>query len=284
MREVGTFSVWLDQNPIYDSDPFMILDVSSVIDSAVADLDARWKYTVSFFLESLRLSVNLPSFPKAKYPITFPDDSTAERAQKLMQVEEQYPKCGLAFLRKKASDAEWMKLSTINLQNRGRESHIPIIVPYLSINQLKILSRNDQLAIQKIDYGEGSIGHGLIIDNRALDYVQIEGEYRFDIDIEYAATRPHITNQRKLQVSNIPQILLPSNRVRAYFEIQNQSTSATLLYGFGENSAVLASGFRLRPGEMYHPFNTNGYIPTESIWVRAETEQIDVAVMECSYL
>jgi hypothetical protein len=61
------------------------------------------------------------------------------------------------------------------LQNRGRETTLPFVIPYLTVNNLKLLSPDDRLGISIFNYGHGVLGAG--------DYINFEGDYKFTLDL-----------------------------------------------------------------------------------------------------
>ncbi|MEG4032205.1 MULTISPECIES: hypothetical protein [unclassified Microcoleus] len=128
----------------------------------------------SFYLEALSGAIYLPSYQQAPFPEIFPEMNSAEKIAAMLAVEEDYPFVGLRFHARKGSGA-WSVLATARLQNKGRETTIPFVIPYLTINQLKLLSPDDSLGISIINYGHGVLGLG--------DYINLEGDYRFNIDL-----------------------------------------------------------------------------------------------------
>lgn len=276
VRECGTFGVKIDNS---SSGIIEILNVSSIISQTLQTLDPRWTAGVGFFLESLRLTVYLPSFPLAGYPATRTSDNAATKAVKLMEVEAKYPKTGLKILRKKNNETNWMNLATVVLQNRGREAQIPLIVPFLTVNQIKILSRDDNLAVELVDYGDGIIGMGSIAENRANDFLQIEGEWRSDIAVVYRGRRPNEKIQSIESINENPSQLLLQNNSRAYFEFQNVGDEI-LYYGFSADFL----NFKLEPGQLYHPGNPEGYVPNDGVWARTQSGVTEVSIVEWIYI
>jgi len=113
----------------------------------------------SFYLEALSGAIYLPSMQQAPYPEIFPEMNSAEKIAAMLAIEEDYPFLGLRFHAKKGTGA-WATLATARLQNKGRETTIPFTIPYLTINQLKLLSPDDRLGISIINYGSGVLGLG----------------------------------------------------------------------------------------------------------------------------
>jgi hypothetical protein len=143
--------------------------------SEYADLVNTYHLGKSFYLEALSGAVHLPSLQQAPFAKLFPEMSADERIAALLEIEEEYPFIGLRFHAKKGSSGSWATLATARLQNKGRETTIPFVVPYLTINNLKLLSPDDRLGISIINYGHGVLGNG--------DYINFEGDFRFTLDL-----------------------------------------------------------------------------------------------------
>lgn len=266
MRETGTFDFTLDQSNSGIVQVYDIFNAADLVDDFVGNVDSRVKYSVGVFIESLRATVYLPSFTRADFPSTFPEDSAAERAQKLLSVENKFPKVGLGLYRKKVSDSNWKRLGMIVLQNRGRESQLSILIPYLTVNQVKLLSRDDQLGVSCIDLGDGVIGNGEIVNNRDLDLVQLEGEYRIDIDADDTLPRPMFLQRKIERDVNLSAVeLLNDNPRRAYFEVQNQGEYPFKL-SYGQSGLV--DPLIVYPGQMYYPMIVKGLVMTDEIWIQ----------------
>jgi hypothetical protein len=128
----------------------------------------------SFYLEALSGAIYLPSYHEAPYPDIFPEMSGAERIAAMLAIEKDYPFVGLRFHARKGSGS-WATLATARLQNKGRETTIPFTIPYLTINQVKLFGSDDSLGLSIINYGHGVLGTG--------DYINIEGDFRFNLDL-----------------------------------------------------------------------------------------------------
>jgi len=126
----------------------------------------------SFYLEALSGAIYLPSLQQAPFPELYPEMNSAEKIAVMLAIEEDYPFLGLRFHARKGTGA-WSTLATARLQNKGRETAIPFVIPYLTINQLKLLSPDDRLGISIINYGSGVLGAG--------DYINLEGDFRINI-------------------------------------------------------------------------------------------------------
>lgn len=274
LREVGTFSTVLDTSS--STNIIQYLDVASAIASVVQGLDPRWLFRASFYLESLRLSVSLPSFRAAPFPETYAGDTVADKMVKLLEVEQGYPKVGLKLLRKHSDETNWHDLATVVLQNRGRQSQLPIIVPYLTINQIKLLSKNDLLACQIVNFGEGILGTG--------DRLQLEGEWRCDVDVAFMANRPTAINNYSATISQTASQFVPANPNRARLTLQNQS-EGSLYFQFGASSSALNYGFLLPGGGTATEGELNNLAIQQALWVKsASVNSVYVVASDLSYV
>jgi hypothetical protein len=139
-----------------------------------ADLSNAYYLGKSFYLEAFSGAIHLPSLQQAPFPEIFPEMNSAEKIAAMLAVEEDYPFLGLRFHARKGTGV-WSTLATARLQNKGRETTIPFTIPYLTINQLKLLSPDDRLGIYIINYGHGVLGLG--------DYINLEGDFRYNLDL-----------------------------------------------------------------------------------------------------
>ncbi|MBS0015432.1 MAG: group 2 RNA polymerase sigma factor SigC [Arthrospira sp. SH-MAG29] len=285
LSETDTFLFEVNQSNAssYVSNPLTLLAVSGVVNSISATIDPRWLWRANVFLESLTASVWCPSFPRSPYPEFYPEDSAAERAAKLMKLESNHPKFGLQLLRRKSSTGSWNEAACPVIQNRGRRFYVPLINPYLTANEVKILGRFDRLGLSFKDYGDGILGGGSLDSNRIYDTLYIEGEYRIELDLILMAKRPANTVMNTITVSTSPVLLISDNPSRAYFEIQNQGETQ-LLWGFGTSGSDATSHpFKMPPGQIYYPGNVAGFIPSDAIWARVLEGTTTVLIVESSY-
>ncbi len=277
MREVGNFDFIVNQNT--PNTIQMIWDASESLEEIISAIDPREHYTVSTFLESLRLDIYLPSFNKAGFPEIFPEMSAAEKSVELMKIESKAPKTGLAFYRKRNNETNWHYLSEIVLQNRGRRTQIPVVVPYMTTNQLKMLHRHSQIGVQKLDYGNGVVGNGPLTANRDLDQIQIEGDFRIDIDQSEFKRNRRVSLQDEIYVSDSPQPIMYENINRAYFEIQNNSNKIVkLMWDFNPNSSRT---LWLRPKETYSP--PSGHVLTVPVYGVVDAGEALISYYEVEY-
>jgi hypothetical protein len=154
-----------------------IIEVLNCADSFAeyADLSIPYYLGKSFYLEALSGAIYLPSYQQAPFAALYPEMNAAEKIAAMLEIEENYPFVGLRFHAKKGSSGAWSTLATARLQNKGRETTIPFTIPYLTINNLKLLSPDDRLGVSIINYGHGVLGAG--------DYINFEGDFRFTLDL-----------------------------------------------------------------------------------------------------
>jgi hypothetical protein len=280
MRETGTFSFILNESNANEDNIYEFFNAEDVVDDVVGNVDGRIKYSVGLFIESLRLTVHLPSFVRADFPATYPEDSAAEKASKLLEVENKFPKTGVKFYRRKRDNESWIPLSTILLQNRGRESQLSVLIPYLTVNQVKILSRTDRLGVGCVDYGDGLIGGGAIESRRGVDFVQLEGEYRLDIDTDDNLPRPiYVQQQKEDSVTISAKKLISRNVNRAYFELQNTG-EAPIKMSYSQSG--LSDPIVIYPGQLYYPLVIRGLVITDEVWVQAINTPSTVTIYDYS--
>ena len=252
-----------------------IIEILNCADSfsEYSDLASSYYLGKSFYLEALSGAIYLPSYQQAPFAKLYPEMDAAERIAALLEIEENYPFVGLRFYAKKGNGA-WSPLATARLQNKGRESTIPFTIPYLTINNLKLLSPDDRLGISIINYGHGVLGSG--------DYINFEGDYRFAVDL---VAKPQI---RAIGAglpygvdvgSGSPTRFRSANANRAILYATN--TGNVPIWIAGNNSVAIGSGAYLAP-------NGNGNLTeqtlTGELWAIAESGASRVCGLEASYV
>ena len=237
-----------------------------------AELSSRYIVGKSFYLEALTGAIHLPSIRKAPFPKLFPEMNSAERIAAAIEIETEYPYMGLRFHARKGSRA-WQPLATALLQNRGRETSIPFVIPYLTINQLKLLSPDDNLGISIVNYGHGVLGPG--------DYIQLEGDYRFTIDL---IEKPQIralgaaVPYGVVILSTAPLRFRLANANRAILYATN--TGNTDIWIAGNESVAVGNGLFLGRGGG----SLTEEVLTGELWAIAEGAPSRVSGVEASYV
>ena len=199
--------------------------------------------------------------------------NAAEKIAAMLQIEEDYPFIGLRFHAKKGTGA-WSTLATARLQNRGRETTIPFVIPYLTINQLKLLSPNDCLGISIINYGHGVLGAG--------DYINLEGDFRINLNL---IAKPQI---RTIGIAvpyglDIPSTALTRFRVanpnRAILYATNAGNSD--IWIGGDSSVSIGRGIYLAPNG---GGNLTDQTLTGELWAIADSGISRISGVEASYV
>jgi len=241
--------------------------------SEYADLASSYHLGRSFYLEALSGAIHLPSYQQAPFAEIFPEMNAAEKIAALLQIEEDYPFVGLRFHAKKGN-GEWSTISTARLQNKGRETSYPLVIPYLTVNQLKLLSPDDRLGISIINYGHGVLGSG--------DYIQLEGDFRFTLDLvqkpQIRAIGPALPYGVDI-VSAVPMRFRDANANRAILYATN--IGDVPIWIGGNASVAVGTGIYLGPKG---GGNLTEQTLTGELWVIAEGGTSRISGVEASYV
>jgi hypothetical protein len=250
-----------------------IIQILSAADSFAeyADLSSRYILGKSFFLEALTGAIDLPSYQQAPFPELFPEMNSAERIAALLAIEEEYPFLGLRFHARKGA-GPWQTLATARLQNKGRETSIPFVIPYLTINQLKLLSPDDNLGVSVVNYGHGVLGAG--------DYINFEGDFRFTIDL---IEKPQIRAigaglPYGIDIGSAPTRFRIANSNRAILYATN--TGNVPVWIAGTQDVTIGSGIFLAPNG---GGNLTEQTLTGELWAIAEGDTSRICGVEASY-
>lgn len=141
-----TFPVLLDSTYVANS----IIEIGHFRDMTF-DTDER----VGIYLEAWMCNLSLKSFLPAVIPEFEGDETEAEKMALFTASENKSQKLGLRILGRKNNTGDWQEKAEIILVNRGRKDYFDLLQPYLAKNAVRILEKNDALAIQLIDYGNG---------------------------------------------------------------------------------------------------------------------------------
>jgi hypothetical protein len=261
---------------ITTADGIGIIQILSAADSFAeySELSASYILGKSFYLEAITASIDLSSKQQAPYAKIFPEMNAAERMAALLEIEEEYPYIGVRFYARKGNTGAWNTISTARFNNRGRETSYPIVIPYFTINQLKLLSPDDNLGISLIDYGHGVLSGG--------DYINLEGDFRFVIDL---IEKPKI---RAVGVglpygvdvgTATPTKFRSVNPNRAILYATN--TGNLPIWIAGNDSVTIGSGIYLAPNG---GGNLTEQTLTGELWAIAEGANSRICGVEASYV
>jgi hypothetical protein len=259
---------------ITSSDGTSIIEILNCADSFTAYTALETTYFIerSFYLESLSGAIHLPSIQTAPFPDVVPEMTSAEKIAAMMLIERKYPYIGLRFHARKGTGV-WSNLATALLQNRGRETTIPFVIPYLTINQLKLLSPDDRIGVSIINYGSGVLGAG--------DYINLEGDFRFSVNlIPKPATKVVGTAiPYGIAIPTTPTRFRTANPNRAIFYATN--TGNTDIWIAGNSSVAVGSGIFLAA-------NGGGNLTedtlTGELWAIANGSPSRISGIEASYV
>ena len=238
-----------------------------------ADLASSYHLGKNFYLEALSGAVYLPTYQQAPFPELLPEMNSAERIAALLEIEKDYPFVGLSFHARKGAGA-WQTLATARLQNRGRETSIPFVIPYLTINNLKLLSPDDSLGISIVNYGHGVLGSG--------DYINLEGDFRFTLDL---IEKPQI----RAIGAGLPYGVDIGTATPTQFRVANANrailyatnTGNTPIWIAGNESVAIGSGIFLAPNG---GGNLTEQTLTGELWAIAEGANSRICGLEASYV
>jgi len=252
-----------------------IIQILSAADSFAeyAELSSRYVLGRSFYLEAITASVDLPSYQRAPYAELFPEMNSAERLAALFEIEEKYPFIGFRFHARKGSGA-WNTIATARFNNKGRETQYPLVVPYLAMNNLKLLSPDDNLGISIINYGHGVLGAG--------DYINLEGDFRFTLDL---IEKPQI----RAIGAGLPYGVDIGTAAPTRFRLANANrailyatnTGNTPVWIAGNASVAIGSGIFLAPNG---GGNLTEQTLTGELWAISEGGPSRVCGLEASYV
>lgn len=251
-----------------------IIEILNCADSFAEYTDLATSYHIGkqFYLEALSGAIYLPSYQQAPFAKIFPEMDAAEKIAALLEIEENYPFVGLQFHAKKGSGGTWSPLATARLQNKGRESIIPFVVPYLTIHNLKLLGPDDRLGVSVVNYGHGVLGSG--------DYINFEGDFRYTLDLVAKPQRATSALSYGVDIGSSTSIKFrAANASRAILYATNTGNSP--IWVGGNATVVPGSGLYLAP-------NGGGNLTEEVIkgelWAIAEGGTSRICGLEASYV
>jgi hypothetical protein len=108
---------------------------------------------VAIYLDTCAASMDLGSLNIAKFPEYEGDESDTEKVLILNKSEGESNKLGLKILTRKNNTGNWEEDAEIILVNRGRKDYLD----WRSYTGLptRIMEKNDAIAVQLVDYGDG---------------------------------------------------------------------------------------------------------------------------------
>lgn len=143
-----TFGITLNSTyaPVSGVNP--IVEVLQLQDM-VFDADER----LAIYLDTAQAIIDIGSFNIAKIPNLEGDESTIEEALALSKAESESNKIGLKILTRKNNTGNWAEIAEFILLNYGRKDYLDLRTK--TGFPARLLERNDALAVQLVDYGDG---------------------------------------------------------------------------------------------------------------------------------
>lgn len=241
--------------------------------SEYSDLANSYHLGKSCYLEAITAAIHLPSYQQAPFAEIYPEMNGAERIAALLKIEEGCPFVGLRFHARKGTGA-WSTISTMRLQNKGRETAYPIVIPYLTVNQLKLLSPDDCLGISIKNYGHGILGSG--------DYINFEGDYRYTLDL---IEKPQI---RAIGTALPYGVEIPS-AAPTRFRLANSNRAILYATNTGSSDIWIAGNSSVAVGNgLFLGANGGGNLTEEvltgELWAIADSGPSRISGIEASYV
>jgi hypothetical protein len=253
-----------------------ILPILNAADSFAeyAELSTRYIVGKSFYLEAITAAIHLPSLQQAPYAALTPEMNAAQRMVVLTEIEENYPYLGFRLHAKKGNSQQWSTISTARFNNKGRETAYPLVIPYLTMNNLKLLSPDDTLGVSLMNYGHGVLGIG--------DYINLEGDFHFTLDL---IEKPQI----KAIGAGLPYGIDVNSAAPTRFRIANANrailyatnTGNVPIWIAGNSSVAVGSGIYLAPNG---GGNLTEQTLTGELWAITEEATSRICGVEASYV
>jgi hypothetical protein len=200
--------------------------------------------------------------------------NSAERMAALKEIEESFPYVGVRFHARKGNSGAWNTIANARFNNKGRETQYPLVVPFFTTNQLKLLSPDDNLGISIQNYGHGVLGNG--------DYINLEGEFRFSLDLIQKPQIKAIGSALPYGVqipSSAPMRFRQANQNRAILYATN--TGNTDIWIAGSSSVAVGTGIFLGANG---GGNLTEEVLTGELWAIAEGSPSRISGIEASYV
>lgn len=127
-------------------------------------------------LETLEATINLQnSLLPSPVPDTSPLDSFAQRQGKITEIENHNQRIRLDLLLDTNDGNGLLKKSGVFLLNYQCEYYQPLLRPYLTLNNVRLMNSTDKLGYTLTDVGFGKVKGG--------DYIYIEGSWSLEVYI-----------------------------------------------------------------------------------------------------
>lgn len=250
-----------------------ILDAAEV-HQPYEELESTHFVSYQFQMESFDITVDLPSKPIAPIPAISPEDTKAEKAQKVYEIEKAFPKMGLELYFDHGTG--WKRRALVPVQNRGAEYYASLLYPYLGSSKILLMSKISKLGIKMIPLFTGTQQHGTLEFN---DYIVLSGTWSQSVSLIPKLTE-HLELTRSVGINvgaeGITQIA-PYRPTRGLIWLQNSgqyrvyisfNADTSVLMAVDSNQEWTPSGIYLEPGA-YCAYESLKYNLPQPIYARA---------------
>lgn len=167
-----------------------------------------YQVSLAVYLESFMCNAFLPDIAQTPFPDIKVTESQQARLTKVIAQESQYNHLLIPIEFQKAGSTDWIQVARPTVMNRGRETQLPLLIPYLvQGNVPKLLEPGDKVAINPY------LATATTLTNNS--YLSLHGEYRIEINLIPTFSR----NYTSTQVST--PYTLAANANREYLLVQN---------------------------------------------------------------
>lgn len=217
-----------------------ILDML-IINSQYSQFEEDFILGFAGMLESLQVSVGLWSLRPADFPNITPLMSESQKQAELYRIRDIGQKMSISLHIAKGN-GPWEYVSECVLQNQGNnESYVPLLVPFLTTNEVLLLDRDFRLGVRIESKWQGPLKSG--------DYLVISGSWRQRITFSEKKNTNSLMVSPPLVVGNGNRslvsvgssqstIILMPNSNRASYQIYNDSVNTVFIAHNSEVNTV----------------------------------------------
>jgi hypothetical protein len=139
----------------------------------------------TIYLESCSAFINLMQFKVQKFPTYDGSETETEKINKYYAAEKASEKIILRFLTQKQGWTRWRPIAEVTVLNPGRKQQLDFLPRLLTQQSVRLFDKNDALAVQLLD-----AGNGLIKPN---DFIELD--FSFSRAVEKKNNSESITNR-----------------------------------------------------------------------------------------
>lgn len=257
---MATFPLCLEINQFNTNGQILeICNVKRFFEEIKKEFPPEYWLDCNFILEALDLSSNISeqNLARAPFPAIDISDTQADKAAKVADTWQAYPRIGLQ-LHLDIGNGRWIKKGQpIVIQNTPVQFPIPLISPYLNAKaSVFLMGKNSKIGISIVTGGNWQLVKG-------TDYITIYGNLRVDVQAKELKSVP-IKNWLpfgKSLSANNKIVVLPEKINRRLLILKNEGTTK-IWCGFG-GMIQIGQGISLDPGNILTLQSENYYIPSQ---------------------